>query len=268
MKKIAAAFLLTVFLALPGLCAAGDYVIGDGDVLTVSVWGVKELSLTVKVRPDGKITVPALGDVPATGFTPAQLEASLTEKLKTIVKNPTVNIIVEGINNSKVYVFGSGIKPGVVDLTKRTTLLQLLCQIGDLKGADLKRAYLLRKDKKVKEDFHRLFEKGEVSEDAVIEPNDMVYLPAQTERSVYVVGAVNSPKFIEYREGMTVMEAILEAEGFTKFARQNDVTVFRKDGDKRSSINANIERLTKKGDLTQNITLKPGDYVVVKEGIF
>lgn len=269
MKNAVLSILAAVFFALLPLKAhAGDYVIGDGDSLFVSVWGVKELSLTVKVRPDGKITVPAIGDVTATGLTPAGLQNELTERLKAIVKNPTVNVIVEGINNSKVYIFGSGVKSGVVDLNKRTTLLQLLCLLGDLKTADLRSAYVIRDGRKVKEDFHELFVNGKVADDIVVEPNDMVYMPMAPERSVYVVGAVNAPKFVEYREGITVMEAVLEAGGFNKFANGNGVVVFRKDGGKRSSIPARMDDLIKKGDLSQNITLKPGDYVVVKEGLF
>lgn len=268
MKKTFFLLLILAGFFSPRVSFGGDYVIGDGDTLIVSVWGVKELSLAVKVRPDGKITVPALGDVTATGLTPVQLQETLTDKLKTIVKNPTVNIIVDGINNSKVYIFGSGIKAGVMDLNRRTTLLQLLCQISEVKNADLKKAYILRQGKKVKEGFYNLFVKGDVSDDVVIEANDIIFMPILPEKSVYVVGAVNAPKFIEYREGITVMEAVLEAGGFNKFAKQNDVTIFRKDGDKRTSISARVEDLTKKGDLSQNVTLKPGDYVVVKEGIF
>ncbi|HBG45897.1 MAG TPA: sugar ABC transporter substrate-binding protein [Deltaproteobacteria bacterium] len=267
MKKT---LLLAILLVLAsGQARAGDYVIGDGDTLVISVWGVKELSTPVRVRPDGKITIPAIGDVVATGYTPAGLQEVLTERLKSIVKNPTVNVIVEGINNSKVYVFGGGVKSGVVDLNKRTTLLQLLCQISETKGADLKRAYVQRDGKKVKEDFYDLFITGKTSDDIVIEPNDVIFMPVLLERSVYVVGAVNTPKFIEYREGLTVMEAVLEAGGFTKFANQNGVTVFRKNGDnKRSSIPVRAEDLTKKGDLSQNLALSPGDYVVVREGLF
>ncbi len=269
MKKIfLAALLAFLFQLYPALAKAGDYIIGDGDTLFVSVWGVKELSLSVKVRPDGKITVPALGDVVATGLTPSELQAVLTEKLKTIVKSPTVNIIVEGINNSKIFVFGGGIKPGIYDLNRRTTLLQLLCQIGEVKGADLQKAYMLRNGKKVKQGFYNLFVKGDVSEDFVIEPNDVIYIPVLLEKNIYIVGAVNAPKFIEYREGLTVMEAILEAGGFTKFAKQDDVTIFRKEGEKRASISARVEALMKKGELEQNLPLKPGDYIVVRERLF
>ena len=85
---------------------------------------------------------------------------------------------------------------------------------------------------------------------------------------MYVLGAVATPKAIEYREGMKVMEAILEAGGFTKFADQNDVVVRRKVGTEEVSLEVLAKRLFNKGDLSQNIDLKPGDYVLVKESLF
>ena len=267
MRKIAMA--LAVFAAFLPLAAwGGDYIIGDGDTLLISVWGVKELTVPAKVRPDGKITIPALGDVGATGLTPRELQAQLTRKLKNLVRNPIVTVIVEGITNSKVYIFGGGVKPGIYELSRRTTLLQLLCQIGDLRVADLQRAYVLRGGKKIKEDFSRLFLDGDVSEDVTIRTNDVIFIPPYVEKNVYVAGAVNNPKFIEHRAGLTVMDAILEAGWFSKFAKQNDVTVFRKEGDKTVAIPVKIKQLIQDGDLSQNIRLKPGDYIVVKEGLF
>lgn len=265
-KKAFMAFIMVLFMPIALL--AGDYVIGDGDVLFVSVWGVKELSLSVKVRPDGKITVPTIGDVTATGYTPIQLQGVITEELKKMVKNPSVNILVEGINNNKVFVFGGGVKPGVLDLSRRTTLLQLLCQIGDVRNTDLKRAYVMRQGKKVKQDFYRLFVDGDVTEDVVVEPNDLVYIPVLLSKNVYVVGAVNAPRFIEFREGLTVMEAILDSGGFTKFASQNDVTIYRKNGEETEAIEAKVKSLTADGDLKQNVLLRPGDYIVVDERLF
>jgi polysaccharide export outer membrane protein len=79
---------------------------------------------------------------------------------------------------------------------------------------------------------------------------------------------VNLPKFIEYRDGLTVVEAILEAGGFTKYASQNDTIIYRKDGSREITISVKIKKLINDGDLTQNPRLQPGDYIVVKEGIF
>ena len=262
--------LLFGLMMLPASALAGDYIIGEGDVLDIFVWGVKELNVSAKVRPDGKITIPGLGEVKATGLTPQGLQTMLGEKLKVLVKNPNVTVTVKEITNSKVYIFGGGIKSGVYDLNRRTTLLQLLCIVGDSKGADLKRSYVLRNGKKIKEDFRKLFNEGDTSQDVVIESNDSLYIPVlpMADKSIYVLGAVNTPRFIEYREGITVMEAVLEAGGFTKFARQNDTTIMRKENGKEVMIPVKAKNLWNDGDLSQNIRLQASDYVIVKEGMF
>ena len=260
--------IVTVILLSPFISQAGDYVIGEGDGLEIAVWGVKDLSFAVKVRPDGKITVPGLGDVMASGQTSTQLQASLTKRLKELVKNPIVTVTVKEITNSKVYIFGGGIKSGVVDLFRRTTLLQLLCSFGEIKTADLRKSYVLRNGKKVRENFYRLYVEGKTEDDFLIESGDSLFLPLLNEKNVYVLGAVNTPKAIEYRDGMTVMEAILEAGGFTKFANQNDTAIKRKDGNSEQMIRVKAKAIIKEGNMSQNVKLKPGDYVIVQEGIF
>ena len=269
MKRYSQYLLAIVILLVPIISSAADYIIGEGDTLLISVWGEKDLSLSVKVRPDGKITLPALGDVSAANTTAKNLQSVLASRLKGIVKNPVVTVVVMEITNNKVYIFGGGVKAGVYSLVQRTTLLQLLCQIEDVKKADLKRAYVLRNNAKIKVDFSRLFIQGDTSEDITIDPNDVIFIPTNMDKNVYVMGAVATPKFIEYREGLTVMEAILEAGGFTKFASQNDTIIYRKDESRREiAIPVKMKRLLKNGDLGQNAKLKPGDYIVVKEGIF
>lgn len=179
-----------------------------------------------------------------------------------------VTVIVEQINNNRVYVFGGGVRSGIYNIDRKTTLLQLLCQIGDLSNADLHNSYVERKGKKIKKDFYKLFIEGDTKEDITIKPDDVIFIPALTEKNVYVVGAVNTPRFIVYREGLTVLEAILEAGGFNKFAKENDTIIYRKEQGKEKAIPVRLKDLIKDGDLTQNIKLKPGDYIVVKEGIF
>lgn len=267
MKKWLLIFLLgTLVFSTPSL--AGDYIIGEGDVLEIFVWGVKDLNASVKVRPDGKITIPGIGDVKASGFTPPGLQKSLGEKLKELVKNPNVTVTVKEITNSKVYIFGGGVKSAAYDLNRSTTLLQLLCNIGDIKNADLKRSYVLRNGKMIKAGFHKLFIGGDTSDDMAIESNDSIYIPLLTDKSIYVLGAVNAPKFIEYRDGITVMQAVLEAGGFSKFAKQNDTIILRNEGGKELIIQVKAKDILNDGDLSQNLKLKPNDYVMVKEGLF
>jgi len=275
--------LILLLALLPAAVPAADYVIGEGDVLLVSVWGEKELSLPVKVRPDGKISLPAIGEVTASSMTVKKLQEVLTEKFTKIVKNPIVTVIVTEITNNKVYVFGGGVSSGVYSLTQRTTLLQLLCQIGQqqpavaqgapvgsasTRNADLKNAYVLRNGKKIKQGFHKLFVEGDTVEDMMIEPNDALFIPAPNDKNVYVMGAVTSPRSIPYRDNMTVMEAILESGGFTKFARQNETIIYRRENDLDISIAVKAKNLIDGGDLNQNVRLRPGDYIVVREGIF
>ncbi|HEX9136755.1 MAG TPA: polysaccharide biosynthesis/export family protein, partial [Nitrospirota bacterium] len=170
---------------------AGGYVIGDEDVLQISVWGNQELSVTVPVRPDGKISVPLLGDVQATGVTPQELKVKLEHDLSKYVKAPVVSIMVTAINSFKVYVFGEGItrtpgtgaspggatSAGVITLRKNTTLIQLLAQLGSLKNADLKNAYLLRRGQKLPIDFVQLIARGDIAQDIELASNDVIYIP-------------------------------------------------------------------------------------------
>jgi polysaccharide export outer membrane protein len=263
MKRMLLVFMLLGFLAPAGWC--DDYVIGDGDVLQVSVWGVPELTVEVVVRPDGKITLPAAGDIVASGLSPVQLSDKLTTVLSDFVKKPVVTVTVGQIVSNRVYVSGGGAGPAVVDLTGRTSLLKLLCRLQGLENADLRRAYIIRGGKRLNTDFYQLFVKGDVARDVTLEPEDIIFLPTQELNKVYVTGAIQEPKYIFYREGMTVLDAILEAGGFSEYAKQNDVLVLRNGSEK---IELRIKDLMFGKDTAQNISLQPGDQVVVKEGIF
>lgn len=188
--------------------SAGDYIIGEGDLLSISVWGEKDLSLSVRVRPDGKITIPAIGELTAANMTAKALQSILHEQLENIVKKPVVSVVVTEITNNKVYIFGGGVSSRVYSLTQRTTLLQLLCQLGEqqpgatgavassngAQDADLKNAYVLRNGVKVKQNFHDLFIGGNISEDLAIEAKDVIFIPGYSDKNVYIMGAVTSPR--------------------------------------------------------------------------
>jgi len=262
-----AIFTLAVLLFATNLFAS-EYLIGEGDTLSVTVWGEKDFSFTAKVRPDGKITVPTIGEITAANMTAKKLQEILTEKLKAVVRKPVVTVAVTEITNNKVYVFGGGVKAGVFTLNQRMTLLQLLCQLEDVRKADLQNAYLMRGKLKLEEDFTKLYLKGDVDQDIVIEPNDIIYIPMRGDSYIYVMGAVTTPKPIEYHDGITVMEAILNAGGFTSFANPDDTVIYRKDKKNDVTINAKLKRLMNNGDLSQNVTLRAGDYVLVKQGLF
>ena len=104
-KKIGYLLMLLVLIAFTN-AHAKDYVIGGGDALNISVWGSPELSIEITVRPDGKISMPALGEIKASGFTPKELTDILVEEMKKVVKQPIVTVIVTQMTNYKIFVFG------------------------------------------------------------------------------------------------------------------------------------------------------------------
>ncbi len=266
MKKIL--FLLMFFVLFVNNVFAKDYVIGDGDSLDISVWGNSELSLSVVVRPDGKISLPAVGEIKASGFTPVELTKVLERELKKVVKTPIVTIIMSGMNNYSVFVFGQGVSAGRRTLTRQTTLLEFLCELGSLDGADLDNSYLVRDKKILKKSFYELFNKGDFSQDIVLESNDMLFFPDNFERKITIVGEIGNPSTIPYREGLTILDVILSAGGFTEFAKENDVQILRKaENDVKEVEKVKVKDLMK-GELEHNLKIMPGDFIIVKESLF
>lgn len=267
----------TVLLLFTGIfsevSADQGYLIGDEDILQISVWGNPELNVQVPVRPDGMISFPLAGDVKASGVSPRELKSKLENELSKFVKTPTVSVMVTAINSFKVYVIGEGItlggtNSGVITLRRNTSLMQLLAQVGSLKNADLNSAYILRDGKKLNNDFFKLIVKGDISQDIQLKPNDIIFIPDNFEKRIIVVGAVKNPGIIQYREGLTIVDAILNTGGFTEFAKQNDVLIVRKEGDTVKNIEARMKDVIKDGDISKDILLKPGDFIIVKTGIF
>jgi polysaccharide biosynthesis/export protein len=113
-----------------GVMPPADYVIGADDVLEVIVWREKDLSAEVKVRPDGKVSLPLVNDIQAGGLTPEGFRAAVTTAVTKFVEAPSVTVIVKQINSRQVFVMGEVVKPGTYPLTAPTTVLQLLAQAG------------------------------------------------------------------------------------------------------------------------------------------
>lgn len=122
-----------------------NYVIGPEDLLDVSVWKEPDLTRTVPVRPDGKISLPLLSDVQAAGQTPTQLAATITDNLKRYVTDPQVTVIVNAINSQRIYLLGEITRPGAYPLLPRMTVLQAISSAGGLtQYARAQRIYVLR----------------------------------------------------------------------------------------------------------------------------
>jgi polysaccharide biosynthesis/export protein len=123
----------------------GDYVIGPEDVLAINVWHETELSRSVPVRPDGKISLPLVGDLKASGLTPRELEAELAKGLVAYIHKPQVTVIVQEVNSHKFYVLGEVQRPGSYPLSPNMTVLGALVIAGGFRDfAKVNQIYLLR----------------------------------------------------------------------------------------------------------------------------
>jgi polysaccharide export outer membrane protein len=167
---------------------AENYRIGPGDTLHVYVFQNDELSVTVPVRPDGKISTPLVEDMVAVGKTPSQLARDIEQSLAEYVKSPKVNIVV-------------------------TNALSVFSQ-------------------------------------------------------VRVIGQVLKPQSLPYRDGMTVLDAVLAVGGLGQFAAGNRAHLVRTENGKETDIKVKLDALVNSGDMKQNLALKPGDVLVVPESRF
>jgi len=158
-----------------------DYVIGADDVLKISVWKEPDLSETLPVRPDGKISMPLLNDIPAAGLTPLQLKDSITEKLKKYIADPRVTVVVTAMNSRRVFVTGEVVHSGPMVLLPHMTMLQALSQAGFTQFANLKSIYLLRTEngKQVKLPFNykEVVKGNHPEQNIVLKPGDTLVVP-------------------------------------------------------------------------------------------
>jgi polysaccharide export outer membrane protein len=175
---------------VPESVNAGEYRIGVDDRVQVSVWRNPELTVTAPVRPDGKITVPIIGDVQAGGRTPDEVAQSIKEQLSAYIREPNVAVIITELRSHE---------------------------------------FLTR---------------------------------------VRVTGAVRTPRSIPHRQGMTVLDAVLEAGGLTEFASPNRAKLFRKTKQKTEVFQIDLGDILTKGRLETNLLLAPGDVITVPERLF
>lgn len=161
-----------------------EYVIGAGDELFVSVWKEPDLTRTVPVRPDGKITMPLAGDVQASGLTPDQLEASLTKQLSSYVSSPSVTVTVQAVHSQKINIVGEVNKPGSYDLNgPPMTVLDAIAMAGGLKDfAKAKKIYVLRVDAQGKQarlpfNYKEVVKGERMDQNIVLQPRDTIVVP-------------------------------------------------------------------------------------------
>jgi polysaccharide export outer membrane protein len=167
--------------APPEPTSANDYVIGADDVLKISVWKEPDLTETLPVRPDGKISMPLLNDIPAAGLTPLQLKDSITEKLKKYIADPRVTVVVNSMNSRRIFVTGEVTHSGPMTLLPHMTVLQALAEAGFTQFANLKGIYLLRTENgqqvKLPFNYKEVVKGNHPEQNIALKPGDTVVVP-------------------------------------------------------------------------------------------
>lgn len=159
-----------------------DYKIGPQDVVRVDVWKEPDISRTIPVRPDGKISLPLLNDVQAAGLTSVQLAGVIRDGLTKYITSPQVTVTIMEINSRRVYCTGEVMKPGAMPLLPNMTALQAISSCGGFtQFARIKNIYILRVEdgKQVQHPFnYRDVVKGKKPEDnIVLQPGDVIVVP-------------------------------------------------------------------------------------------
>ena len=156
-----------------------DYLIGADDILHISVWREQEMTTTVPVRPDGKISLPLIGEVEAAGLTPTALQQSITNKAEKFVTNPQVTVMVTDVRSKRVYVVGEVMRPGSYSMTPTMTALQAITAAGGLTPyANSRRIFVMRKEggnaTRVQFNYHAVVSGRDLNADIALKPGDTV----------------------------------------------------------------------------------------------
>jgi polysaccharide export outer membrane protein len=168
---------------VPGVSLAAavpaKYVIGVGDVLTVTFWRDPRMSGDLLVRPDGKISVLLLNDVQAAGHTPEELAGSLSQAAAKFIKEPDVTVNVKEVHSRRVFIVGEVVTPGAVPLTGDMNVLQLIAIAGGLhEYADKKHIVILRtehgRERRFKFNYHDVLKGKNLQQNILLLPGDTV----------------------------------------------------------------------------------------------
>ncbi|WP_263408487.1 polysaccharide biosynthesis/export family protein [Terriglobus tenax] len=158
-----------------------QYTIGSGDVLNIQVWKEKELSQTVVVRPDGKVSLPLLGEIAVIGKEPSQLEELIQTRLASMVVQPRVTVTVLEIHSRMVYITGEVSRPGAYPLNAPITVLQLIAQAGGLtEFASKKKIHVVRASNTGSEiwlNYKALIQGSDPNRNLQLNPGDTVVIP-------------------------------------------------------------------------------------------
>jgi polysaccharide export outer membrane protein len=172
-------------LGTPEQPVSASYIIGPGDGVQIFVWRNQELSVTVPVRPDGRISIPLIDDMPAAGRTPTELSRNIEKSLSQFIQNPIVTVMVNrffGPPNRQIRVIGEATKPQALPYRSEMTVLDVMIDVGGLTDfAAGNRAILVRSVNGTNQSFRvrlaDLIKDGDVTANVPVAPGDILIIP-------------------------------------------------------------------------------------------
>lgn len=248
------------------------YIIGPGDVIEVHVWNRPDISSSeLVVGPDGYVSLQRIGGVYVGGMTRQQAQEALEEKLKEFYIDPQVTLSVRLYNNNRAFVLGRVIQPGIVNFKGPGSLIEALSLAGGILPSEGSPTYtakcsIIRGDRQIIwVDLKELLYDGNLALNARIQNDDIIYVPAATQKLVYVMGAVFTPNAIVYTPEMSFMDALMMTGGPTEDAKLKNTFLLRWDGQERAVRQVNLRHMLENGDMSQNYLLQPNDIIFVSE---
>jgi polysaccharide biosynthesis/export protein len=152
------------------------YVIGPEDVLSIQVFHEPDLTRTESVRPDGKITMPLIGDMQAEGLTPERLKDQLKQALSSFVKNPDITITILAVNSKRYTIAGEVMRPGPVALVLPTHVFDALSSVGFRDFANKSKIVILRGNKRIRFNYNDVLKGKHLEQNILLEPGDTIYV--------------------------------------------------------------------------------------------
>jgi protein involved in polysaccharide export with SLBB domain len=219
------------------------FTLGPGDKIEIDYGAGTNAATTTVVGPDGKIYFDLLPGLDVWGLTLSQAKARIEEGLANYVREPPqVSVVLRGVESRTVWVLGYVHAPGVYPMAAPMTVLEAVALAGGPMSlssirmeavgtgddvADLQRSFVLRLGRMLPVDFQSLLQQGDLAQNIYLEPGDFIYFPAATAKEVYVMGAVQQPQAVPYRQGLTVAGAVASAYGTITGAYLTHVAVVR-----------------------------------------
>jgi polysaccharide export outer membrane protein len=253
-----------VLISFSSLCfAAQNYIVGDGDVLKVTVYEHPDLTTTARVSGDGMIKFPLIGSIKVDGMSISEISMKITEILADgYIVDPHVAVFVEEFRSRKAVILGQVHKPGIYILSSNTTFLELLSKAGGLTKEAGVKTIIKRKtetageEKVITIDLKRLIEEGDTTLDVSLMDNDNIFISKAG--VYYITGEVDEPNAYKHEEGTTVIKAIAIAGGFTDKAAPGRIKIIRKVNGK--------EKVVEKVKMDEPVMQE--DVIVVPESFF